>query len=297
VITVVTVELSPRGPESAPALAMEPIAVPMSLPLPAEAPGKWAVAFSDGNVVDVVGVRQGAQWWGPDGREMGDPRVDLHNDRTMGYGMAEQMTIQNRVNSGRARAVSVTLRMKGPANVGKNLVLEVEPMSEISPIVKEDDDETTKIFFFAVPVNYDTVKLRLGMAKGPWVDKVLYDAAGGPVADDGGTSVGSITEIDNPTHDERLLVNVQTQVQVLDLRNSPEHERAVVAMVGGKAYTAWRMDDQGPFLGTVYTFGCEKKQMDQVIFRERLCEWKEMKNVSVRLTSTPTEVQVVSGGR
>jgi hypothetical protein len=44
--------------------------------------------------------------------------------------------------------------------------------------------------------------------------------------------------------------------------------------------------------GTTYTYDCPKSAVAQVIFRWRPYEFMEMKNVSLRPTTVPTDVQI-----
>jgi RNA polymerase sigma factor (sigma-70 family) len=271
-ITVVTGELADGRPEAAP--ATEPL-------------GKWPVKFSDGSVVKVVGLREYSskgKWWGLDGSEMADPGLSESGSRGEMFG--EQLTIGQYNARGRARCIVLVLQMMGTAIADKSLVVDVDPRMEVSILKKSNGDRTTLFFVAAVPLTSKTITARFGLAKEAWVDKEFYDATMGPVAGDAPPVLKSMTEIDGGS---------LTEVRVVEPPRNPERQWTVVAMVDGRAWRPRKVEDRGPLEGTVYTFECGKDRVKKLIYRERPCEWQEIKNVSVEPTTMPTVVEIGAG--
>jgi RNA polymerase sigma factor (sigma-70 family) len=263
-VSVVVVKAVNHSPaESVPAVAT---------PDAPEASQHWPIVFHDGSVVEVVGVssEDHTRWWAPDGREIAP--LEFRDN--------VQFTLANPD----GRNIRFVIRRTG--NSASSMNVEVGPMFNYAATSTTTRDTTLMQMIVAVPATLDSTSLRIALAGGSWNDVTLYNLTTSERAPQGASplSVGTIKEDTG-----------KTLVQIFDTRIFRQRDRqeTVIVRAGGQIVFPKMSQGNGLFSGVTYTFECPLDQVTEVIHHWRpYDEWMEMRNLSLRPTTQPTEVSV-----
>jgi RNA polymerase sigma factor (sigma-70 family) len=138
---------------------------------------KYPVKFSDGTIVNLVGVSDTAPdkpeapkpftWWAADGLATADPQFQMRG----GMDFAAKPG---------SRALQFILETVGSMN-GKTLRVLVDSTSSGFPRFRDSRKPLIKVTSF-VPIEKPTVDLRIGLAHGAWNDAVMWEKANGAAA-------------------------------------------------------------------------------------------------------------------
>jgi hypothetical protein len=241
--------------------------------IPTQTP--WPIRYSDGSVVEVIGIRSEAEpdgpWWAADGSIAPAPTI---RD-------SSQLSLPSFL----GRNVRFVVRLNDASQAGNAMRVDVGQMLTFASSATSSSRSTTMNMVVALPSTLETAPLRIGLAGGRWNDTVIYDVAASKRTSAGASplTVGTITE-----------ENGKTMVQVYDSRwqSSSDRQEEVVLLANGQIVTAQTSRRASLLANYVHTYECRKDQVSQVIFRWRPYEWMEMKNVSLRPTTAPTQVSI-----
>ncbi|HVT90865.1 MAG TPA: sigma-70 family RNA polymerase sigma factor [Tepidisphaeraceae bacterium] len=265
---VVAVKYNSQGQGDAGARA------PTQTPKPAAAWLKGAIKFSDDTIVEVLGIQDDppadpGRWWLPDGSETPAPQFPKSSPMSAGgFG---------------TRNIRFIICM-GPPIGDRNLRVVVTPRQSEALSVLLQGGMYWMNLLTAIPNNTESATIKIGLGIGPWTETILYDAATAKSSnrDKVPVRIGSISEEKG-----------RTQVQVFEMpQPDPQRDEGIVLVASGKQLAAGQVS-RSFMSGATYTFDCPKDQMTQILFRSRPYEFIEMKNVSLKLTAQPTEVQIV----
>jgi hypothetical protein len=296
------------------------------------APGRaaWPVKFSDGTVVEIIGISESSDgatpWWAPDGSEAKDPQFQSFGTFSGGGGPG-------------TRPLQLVVKASPAAMAGKGLVVRVEPDFDEGLLKMRDPRGELLRVIAPAPVDKPTFNVRFGLAGGAWTETVLWqrDGAAATQPADGAMKLLGITESDGQT-----LVRLQPGqpparpserpasaagarpprrlqssgggsggsggrggpgggaggimpggpvLSDLMFGGSPQDQKLTVIANGRKLQP---VGYEGGGDAITVRFRCPKGQVEKVILSSRPYEWLEMQQVSAHPSPTsPTQVKVV----
>jgi RNA polymerase sigma-70 factor (ECF subfamily) len=242
-------------------------AAPSETPVSVLDQRQWQVKFSDGTVVELLGMQSApfyGKWWGADGLEVPEP---THPDQP------------RIVMSGDIGTHTVRLMIRPTSNWRGNQDIKVQVVPSVRAGVSGFQSRDGQIFE-AVAIVDDEVKVadvQIGVASGLWTDDVTYDVASGQYSPQGagGIRVVNISEQDGETR-----VEVQYPP---NMNMNVWKDTSVVAMAGGQQLQIRHSEEHGS--GLVCYFRCNKKDLAAVISRSRDYEIKTLYDVHLSMSA------------
>lgn len=232
---------------------------------------RYAVGFSDGTSVDVLGIcdpdEKKPQWWSLDGSAAAEPKCKNTNDVSLNPGDAKRR---------------IVLRMSGKLDDDRSLKMKLAPEQLASMTAIADGDDQLLNYVVSIPANQATTTMSLGYSRGPFtLDESLNVNFDGPEKASGQKRMSNPREMNG-----RLLVDI------LDRPDGTieQDELIRIELKDGTKHYAYGASIR-PGLRT-WTFRSPKRDVARVVIESRPSEWVRVTNVAMHPTGTLTDVKV-----